>query len=106
MGEYGFEKMKKSELVTYASELERKLVKAKAEVERIRAERIEAVRDEIREEERKEWIETGLRMAYDELDSKIFEMETWGEITDDIAFRLKTKILQCLDALDVESIVE
>ena len=99
-------KMKKADWVRYASELERKLVKAKAEVERIRAERIEAVRDEIREEERKEWIETGLRMAYDELDSKIFEMETWGEITDDIAFRLKTKILQCLDALDVESIVE
>ena len=99
-------KMKKADWVTYASELERKLVKSKAEVERIRAERIEAVRDEIREEERKEWVETGLRMAYDELDSKIFEMETWGEITDDIAFRLKTKILQCLDALDVESIVE
>lgn len=99
-------KMKKADWVTYASELECKLVKAKAEVERIRAERIEAVRDEIREEERKEWIETGLRMAYDELISKIFEMETWGEITDDIAFRLKTKILQCLDALDVASIVE
>ena len=106
MGEYGFEKMKKADWVAYASELERKLVKSKAEVERIRAERIEAVRDEIREEERKEWIETGLRMAYDELDSKIFEMETWGEVTDDTAFRLKTKILQCLDALDVESIVE
>ena len=99
-------KMKKADWVTYASELERKLVKAKAEVERIRAERIEAVRDEIREEERKEWIETGLRMAYDELDSKISEMETWGEITDDTAFRLKTKILQCLDALDVASIDE
>lgn len=99
-------KMKKADWVTYARELERKLVKAKAEVERIRAERIEAVRDEIREEERKDWVETGLRMAYDELDSKIFEMETWGEITDDTAFRLKTKILQCLDALDVESIVE
>ena len=98
-------KMKKADWVTYARELERKLVKAKAEVERIRAERIEAVRDEIREEERKDWVETGLRMAYDELDSKIFEMEMWGEITDDTAFRLKTKILQCLDALDVESIV-
>ena len=106
MGEYGFEKMKKSELVSLAYDFWRSIEKSKAEVERIRAERIEAVRDEIREEERKEWVETGLRMAYDELDSKIFEMETWGEITDDTAFRLKTKILQCLDALDVASIVE
>lgn len=106
MGEYGFEKMKKSELVSLAYDFWRSIEKSKAEVERIRAERTEAVRDEIREEERKEWIETGLRMAYDELDSKISEMETWGEITDDTAFRLKTKILQCLDALDVASIVE
>ena len=99
-------KMKKADWVTYASELERKLVKAEAEIEAVRNRQIEEVRSEIREEERKDWIETGLRMAYDELDSKIFEMETWGEITDDTAFRLKTKILQCLDALDVESIVE
>lgn len=99
-------KMKKADWVTYASELERKLVKAEAEIEAVRNRQIEEVRSEIREEERKEWVETGLRIAYDELDSKIFEMETWGEITDDIAFRLKTKILQCLDALDVASIVE
>ena len=99
-------KMKKADWVTYASELERKLVKAEAEIEAVRNRQIEEVRSEIREEERKEWIETGLRMAYDELDSKISEMETWGEITDDTAFRLKTKILQCLDALDVASIVE
>ena len=99
-------KMKKADWVTYASELERKLVKAEAEIEAVRNRQIEEVRSEIRSEERKDWIETGLRMAYDELDSKIFEMETWGEITDDTAFRLKTKILQCLDALDVASIVE
>ena len=99
-------KMKKADWVTYARELECKLVKAEAEIEAVRNRQIEEVRSEIREEERKDWIETGLRMAYDELDSKIFEMETWGEITDDTAFRLKTKILQCLDALDVASIVE
>ena len=98
--------MKKADWMRYASELECKLVKAEAEVERVRAERIEFVRDEIRSDERKSWVETGLQMAYEELDSEIFEMETRGEITDDLAFRLKTKIRQCLDSLDVASIVE
>lgn len=106
MGEYGFEKMKKSELVSLAYDFWRSIEKSKAEIERIRAERIEAVRDEIRSDERKSWVETGLQMAYEELDNEIFEMETRGEITDDIAFRLKTKIRQCLDSLDVASIVE
>ena len=98
--------MKKADWMRYASELECKLVKAEAEVERVRAERIEFVRDEIRSDERKSWVETGLQMAYEELDSEIFEMETREEITDDVAFRMRTKIRQCLDALDVASIVE
>ena len=98
--------MKKADWMRYASELECKLVKAEAEVERVRAERIEFVRDEIRSDERKSWVVTGLQMAYEELDNEIFEMETREEITDDVAFRMRTKIRQCLDALDVASIVE
>ena len=105
MGEYGFEKMKKAQLVSLAYEYVRSIEKSKAEVERIRAERIEAVRAEIRDEERKEWVETGLQMAYEELDSEIDFMVDRDEISDDIAFRMRTKIRQCLDALDVDSIV-
>ena len=97
--------MKKADWITYASELERKLMKSEAETERIRAERIEAVRAEIRSEERKEWVETGMQMAYEELDNEIEFMVDRDEISDDIAFRMRTKIRQCLDAMDVASIV-
>ena len=99
-------KLKKAELLGYASELERKLVKAEAEIEAVRNRQIEEVRSEIRSEERKEWVETGMQMAYEELDSEIDFMVDRDEISDDIAFRLKTKIRQCLDAMDVAAIVE
>ena len=98
-------KLKKAELLCYASELERKLMKAESEVERIRARQADDVRAEIRSEERKEWVETGLQMAYEELDSEIDFMVDRDEISDDIAFRMRTKIRQCLDAMDVASIV-
>lgn len=99
-------KMKKAELLCYASELERKLMKAEAEVERIRARQADDVRAEIRSEERKEWVQTGLQMAYEELDNEIDFMVDRDEISDDIAFRMRTKIRQCLDAMDVAAIVE
>ena len=99
-------KLKKTELLCYASELERKLAKAEAEIERIRARQADDVRAEIRDEERKEWVETGLQMAYEELDNEIDFMVDRDEISDDIAFRMRTKIRQCLDAMDVASIVE
>ena len=99
-------KLKKAELLCYASELERKLMKAEAEIEAVRNRQIEEVRSEIRDEERKEWVETGLQMAYEELDGEIDFMVDRDEISDDIAFRMRTKIRQCLDAMDVESIVE
>lgn len=98
-------KMKKAELLCYASELERKLAKAEAEIEAVRNRHIEEVRSEIRSEERKEWVETGLQMAYEELDNEIDFMVDRDEISDDIAFRMRTKIRQCLDAMDVASIV-
>lgn len=98
-------KLKKAELLCYASKLERKLMKAESEVERIRARQADDVRAEIRDEERKEWVETGLQMAYEELDSEIDFMVDRDEISDDIAFRMRTKIRQCLDAMDVASIV-
>lgn len=99
-------KLKKAELLCYASELERKLMKAESETERIRARQADDVRAEIRDEERKEWVETGLQMAYEELDSEIDFMVDRDEISDDIAFRMRTKIRQCLDAIDVAAIVE
>lgn len=99
-------KLKKAELLCYASELERKLMKAEAEVERIRARQADDVRAEIRSEERKEWVQTGLQMAYEELDNEIDFMVDRDEISDDIAFRMRTKIRQCLDAMDVAAIVE
>ena len=99
-------KLKKAELLCYASELERKLVKAEAEIEAVRNRQIEEVRSEIRSEERKAWVETGLQLAYEELDSEIDFMVDSDEISDDIAFRMRTKIRQCLDAMDVASIVE
>ena len=99
-------KLKKAELLRYASELERKLVKAEAEIERIRTRQADEVRAEIRSEERKEWVQTGLQMAYEELDNEIDFMADRDEISDDIAFRMRTKIRQCLDAMDVASIVE
>ena len=98
-------KMKKADLLCYASELERKLAKAEAEIEAVRARQADDVRAEIRSEERKGWVETGLQMAYDELDNEIEFMEDRDEISDDIAFRMRTKIRQCLDAMDVASIV-
>ena len=98
-------KLKKAELLCYASELERKLMKAESETERIRARQADDVRAEIRDEERKEWVETGMQMAYEELDSEIDFMVDRDEISDDIAFRMRTKIRQCLDAMDVASIV-
>lgn len=98
-------KLKKAELLDYASELERKLMKAEAETERIRARQADDVRAEIRDEERKEWVETGMQMAYEELDNEIEFMVDSDEISDDIAFRMRTKIRQCLDAMDVASIV-
>lgn len=99
-------KLKKAELLCYASELERKLVKSEAEIERIRTLQADGVRAEIRSEERKEWVQTGLQMAYEELDNEIDFMVDSDEISDDIAFRMRTKIRQCLDAMDVASIVE
>ena len=99
-------KLKKAELLCYASELERKLKKAEAETERIRARQADDVRAEIRSEERKDWVQTGMQMAYEELDGEIDFMVDRDEISDDIAFRMRTKIRQCLDAMDVASIVE
>ena len=99
-------KLKKAELLCYASELERKLMKLESEIERIRARQADDVRAEIRDEERKEWVETGMQMAYEELDNEIEFMADRDEISDDIAFRMRTKIRQCLDAMDVASIVE
>lgn len=98
-------KLKKADLLCYASELERKLVKAEAEIEAVRNRQIETVRSEIRSEERKEWVQTGLQMAYEELDNEIEFMADRDEISDDIAFRMRTKIRQCLDEMDVASIV-
>ena len=98
-------KLKKAELLCYASELERKLKKAEAEVERIRVRQADDVRAEIRDEERKEWVETGMQMAYEELDNEIDFMVDRDEISDDVAFRMRAKIRQCLDAMDVASIV-
>ena len=106
MGVYGFEKMKKAELVSLAYEYVRSIEKSKAEIERIRALQADEVRAEIRSEERKEWVQTGLQMAYEELDGEIDFMVDSDEISDDIAFRMRTKIRQCLDAMDVASIVE
>ena len=99
-------KLKKAELLCYAGELERKLMKAEAEIERIRNRQIEEVRSEIKSEERKGWVETGVQMAYEELDGEIDLMVDHREISDEIAFRMRTKIRQCLDAMDVASIVE
>lgn len=99
-------KLKKAELLCYASELERKLVKLEAELEAVRARQVDDVRAEIRSEERKGWVETGLQMAYEELEGEIDFMVDRDEISDDIAFRMRTKIRQCLDAMDVASIVE
>ena len=98
-------KLKKAELLCYASELERKLMKSEAEVERIRARQADDVRAEIRSDERKEWVETGMQMAYEELDNEIGFMVDRDEISDDVAFRMRVKIRQCLDAMDVASIV-
>lgn len=99
-------KMKKADWIAYASELECKLKKAESEVERIRSRQVDDVRAEIRSEERKEWVETGMQMAYEELDNEIDFMVDRNEVSDDIAFHMRTKIRQCLDALDVASIVE
>ena len=99
-------KLENAELLCYASELERRLAKAEAEIERIRTRQADDVRAEIRSEERKGWVETGLQMAYEELDNEIDFMVDRDEISDDIAFRMRTKIRQCLDAMDVASIVE
>ena len=99
-------KLKKAELLCYVSVLERKLMKAESEIERIRARQAEDARAEILSEEREEWVQTGLQMAYEELDNEIDFMVDRDEISDDIAFRMRTKIRQCLDAMDVASIVE
>ena len=98
--------MKKADWINYASELERKLAKLEAEIEAVRARQADDVRAEIRSDERKDWVQTGMQMAYEELDGEIDFMVDRDEISDDIAFRMRTKIRQCLDAMDVASIVE
>lgn len=98
--------MKKADWMTYASELECKLVKAEAEAERIRAERIETVRDEIRREEKANWMQTGLQMAADELALTLEEMEMRDEISFDLSYRLRNALQSVVDGFDVSAIVE
>lgn len=94
--------MKKADWIYYASELECKLVKAEAEIERIRAEREDKVRAEIREEERKEWVETGLIMARDEVEAVLEDRE----LPFDLYYSLKYAMRDAVDSIDVASIVE
>lgn len=95
-------KMKKADWMVYASELECKLVKAEAEIERIRAEREDKVRAEIREEERKEWVETGLIMARDEVEAVLEDRE----LPFDLYYSLKYAMRDAVDSIDVAAIVE
>lgn len=95
-------KMKKADWMHYASELECKLVKAEAEIERIRAEREDKVRAEIREEERKGWVETGLIMARDEVEAVLEDRE----LPFDLYYSLKYAMRDAVDSIDVASIVE
>jgi hypothetical protein len=94
--------MKKADWMHYASELECKLVKAEAEIERIRAEREDKVRAEIREEERKGWVETGLIMARDEVEAVLEDRE----LPFDLYYSLKYAMRDAVDSIDVASIVE
>lgn len=99
-------KMKKAELVCYASELERKLKKAEAEVERIRAEREDKVRAEIRSEEKADWMQTGLQMAQDEIDLLLEDLYLRGEISFDFRYKLNGAVQSVVDGFDVSAIVE
>lgn len=98
--------MKKADWILYASELRCKLEKAEAEMERIRAERIEAVRAEIRSEERKEWVQTGLQMAQDEIDLLLEDLYRRDEISFDLRCKLNSAVQSVVDSFDVASIVE
>jgi hypothetical protein len=102
MGEYGFEKMKKAQLVSLAYDFWRSIEKSKAEVERIRAEREDKVRAEIREEERKGWVETGLIMARDTIEAVLEDRE----LPFDLYYSLKYAMRDAVDSIDVASIVE
>lgn len=99
-------KMKKADWMHYASELECKLVKAEAEAERIRAERIEAVRAEIRREEKADWMQTGLQMAQDEIDVLLEDLYRRDEISFDLRYKLNSAVQSVVDSFDVASIVE
>lgn len=94
--------MKKADWIYYASELECKLVKAEAELEAVRNRQIGEVRAEIREEERKEWVETGLIMARDAIEGVL---EDRG-LPFDAYYDLKYAMRDAVDSIDVASIVE
>lgn len=98
--------MKKADWILYASELRCKLEKAEAELEAVRNRQIEDVRAEIRSEERKSWVETGLQMVQDEIDVLLEDLYRRDEISFDLRYKLNSAVQSVVDGIDVASIVE
>ena len=98
-------KMKKAELLCYASELERKLKKAEDEIERVQCRMTKAVIDGIRRDEKKEWVELGFIHALEAFSCMCEEMEMCGEIDFDLSYTLRNKMSSVVENTDVAYIV-
>lgn len=98
-------KMKKAELLCYASELERKLKKAEAEVVSTQCRMTKAVIDGIRHDEKIEWVELGFIHALEAFSCLCEEMEMCGEIDFDLSYTLRNRMSSMVESTDVSYIV-
>lgn len=98
-------RMKKAELQSYAMELAEKLRLTNKELVRISTERVDKIRSEIRDEERKEWVETGVLMAQGVVDDVLEDMNERDELPFNLYYELKYRMRRAFDSLDIDSIV-
>lgn len=98
-------KLKKAELLCYASELERKLKKAEAEVERVKCRQTKEILESIRRDEKIEWVETGFIHALDAFTCTCEELEACSEIDFDLSYRLRQAMQSSIEHMDFSYIV-
>lgn len=98
-------KLKKAELLCYASELERKLKKAEDEIERVKCRQTKELLASIRRDEKIEWVETGFIHALDAFTCTCEELEACNELDFDLSYRLRQAMQSDIEHMDFSYIV-
>lgn len=98
-------KMKKAELLCYASELERKLKKAEDEIERVKCRQTQELLASIRRDEKIEWVETGFIHALEAFSCTCEELEACNELDYDLSYRLRQAMQSDIEHMDFSYIV-